>query len=273
MRRNFKSTFKWQWLQIWKYLDKMKSILILLLLSSFISCNAQKVCTEQVDYQKYDELNYIDYIYYTYCFKKGVDHDLYIPYFPTEYDFFNHNLKASITYSDEKPLTVENYLFKQKYKKWKQKKNMKIKSKRYLDRHINYLQYTPFNISDTLMAGRLIESYQKYDSVLIGVHNWYKYNREKAKANKANFCKETTLYEVPIEIEKSVNYDTIYPICWKEAIHIAHKKGLREKYPTLEAPKGYPEEKQPVENAFWIVSDKRRSIKINAYTGEVITRK
>ena len=124
--------FKWRWLQIWKYLDKMKSILILLLLSSFISCNAQKVCTEQVNYQKYYELNYIDHIYYTYCFKKGVDHDLYIPYFPTEYDFFNHNLKASIAYSDEKPLTVENYLFKQKYKKWKQKKNMKIKSKRYL---------------------------------------------------------------------------------------------------------------------------------------------
>ena len=267
---NRKHLWKWQWLQIWKYLDKMKSILFLLLLSSFINCNAQKVCTEQVNYQKYYELNYIDYIYYTYCFKKGIDHDLYIPYFPTEYDFFNHNLKASIAYSDEKPLTVENYLFKQKYKKWKQKKNMKIKSKRYLDRHINYLQYTPFNISDTLMAGRLIESYQKYDSVLIGVHNWYKYDRKKAKASKANFCKEITLYEVPIEIEKSVNYDTIYPICWREAIHIAHKKGLREKYPTLVAPKGYPEEKQPPKEAFWIVSDKRRSIKINAYTGEVI---
>ena len=110
---NRKHLWKWQWLQIWKYLDKMKSILILLLLSSFISCNAQKVCTEQVNYQKYYELNYIDHIYYTYCFKKGVDHDLYIPYFPTEYDFFNHNLKASIAYSDEKPLTVENYLFKQ----------------------------------------------------------------------------------------------------------------------------------------------------------------
>jgi len=267
---NRKHLWKWQWLQIWKYLDKMKSILFLLLLSSFISCNAQKVSTEQVDYQKYYELNYIDYIYYTHCFKKEIDHDLDIFYFPTEYDFFNHNLKASIAYSDEKPLTVENYLFKQKYKKWKQKKNMKIKSKRYLDRHINYLQYTPFNISDTLIAGRLIESYQKYDSVLIGVHNWYKYDRKKAKASKANFCKEITLYEVPIEIEKSVNYDTIYPICWREAIHIAHKKGLREKYPTLVAPKGYPEEKQPPKEAFWIVSDKKQIVKVDAYTGEVL---
>ena len=33
---NRKHLWKWQWLQIWKYLDKMKSILFLLLLSSFI---------------------------------------------------------------------------------------------------------------------------------------------------------------------------------------------------------------------------------------------
>ena len=269
---NRKHLWKWQWLQIWDFLDKV--FIFLIFTVSLLSANniQSQICTDKVVLNKD---NYeIDYFF----FKSEYENNLYnLHYSPshyiirTEYDNFIIDLIVKITVNEinkrywdkfEKPEKFPfqekeiSYIFEERIRD-----NLPKDSGQYFkDGHYNYFSYHPLKTNDTLMAGRLLETYQQYKTVLIGTHTWYKYNRENLKIGK----------EVPIEIEKSVNYDTIYPICWKEAIHIAHKKGLREKYPTLVAPKGYPEEKQPPKEAFWIVSDKKQIVKVDAYTGKVL---
>ena len=263
---NRKTLHKWQWLKIWKYLDGILQIFIILIsLVSVTSCKTSEICTQEVSYENYLlSYDYDDYVFFSSkdCFKREIEVVSDIFYIETNYDVFRNNLYVAIAYADGQEVPKEKYLFKEKF--YKKRK----KQKRFEDRHINYFQYHSFETADTLMAGRLLETYQKYDSILIGKHTWYQYNRNKATKERINYCKEFTKYDVPIEIEKQINYDTIYPICWSKAIKLARKQGIREKHPKLEAPQGYPNEKQPQENAFWIVSDKRKTVKINAYTGK-----
>ena len=73
------------------------------------------------------------------------------------------------------------------------------------------------------------------------------------------------------EIKKQIDYDAIYPICWSKAIKIAKKKGVKQKFPKLQAPQNYPE-KQEKQNAFWTVSDTNTTIKVDAYTGDIFNK-
>lgn len=67
-------------------------------------------------------------------------------------------------------------------------------------------------------------------------------------------------------IQKVINYDTIYPICWKEAIKLAKKYGLKGDnfYMRIK----YPEDGKPRQGT-WTLENEKVLIRINAQTGEL----
>lgn len=131
----------------------------------------------------------------------------------------------------------ENYLIVLKYNRYNRERNKKILFK---DRHSDYYQYKPLSV----------ETFQKYNSVLIGRHTWYSY-------------KVAIDGKVEKVIDRSLNYDTLYPICWSSAIKIAKRKGIKEKYPELIVPIGYPNEL--LEKAYWLIRDGVKEVKIDTY--------
>ena len=111
--------------------------------------------------------------------------------------------------------------------------------------------------------GRLKERYHTYDkgSVEIGEHVWYAYRLNGMQLERY--------------VEKTYNYDTLYPICWKEAINIAVKHGIPPDDAYLEPP-WFSAEDPPRERgrAFWHVNrdsaaGRYKDVRIDAYTGEV----
>lgn len=113
------------------------------------------------------------------------------------------------------------------------------------------------------VEGKLKERYYTYDKgdVEIGEHLWYGYRLNGIQLERY--------------VEKTLNYDTLYPICWKEAIHIAVKHGIPRDDAYLESP-WFSAEDPPRERgrAFWHVNRESaagrfKDIRIDAYTGEV----
>lgn len=217
-----------------------------------ISCSAQKLCTPTIELkEKYKDLGIEEYksnyeIYhndYEFTALNLLSNNT------DEYDLFYANLMVDLIKNKD---SKNNYLFTQKYFKYQFNdfKNKPIKIP-FRDNHINYFQYVPLT-ADSL-AGKLLETYQKYNDVFIGTHTWYKYDNGK------------------MEIKKQIDYDAIYPICWSKAIKIAKKKGVKQKFPKLQAPQNYPE-KQEKQNAFWTVSDTNTTIKVDAYTGDIFNK-
>jgi hypothetical protein len=102
--------------------------------------------------------------------------------------------------------------------------------------------------------GRLIEKFDAHTGTNIGEGITYTYTNAQSKD--------------PI-ITSRVNYDTIYPICWKEALHIAKRKGIKLKEVKLDI--DIPlniEDREP--DMKWIVYDDKKLLHIDAYTGKVI---
>jgi len=100
--------------------------------------------------------------------------------------------------------------------------------------------------------GRLIEKYNDHSGTEIGEEIKFKYSD----------IKSTT----PIETYR-VNYDTIYPVCWKEALRIATKKGIKpqEVHMDIQYPLNYWDKKKPME---WTIYDYEHIMYIDAFTGK-----
>jgi hypothetical protein len=127
--------------------------------------------------------------------------------------------------------------------------------KLFKDNHYNYFRYKPLNSS--INAGKVIETYQKYDSIYIGMHIFYKYELENGK--------------ISMKIDRKINYDTIYPICWSSAINIALKNKFKGIKLNLIPPKDYPEKKMNKANAFWkVYNNCKDTLKINAFSGKIL---
>ena len=109
-----------------------------------------------------------------------------------------------------------------------------------------------FFIYDSI--GRLTRKYNTHTGTNIGEEIKFKYSDAKS----------TT----PIETNL-INYDTIYPICWKEALQIATKKGVdpSEAEVNIVMPlKGWEPEKPMV----WKIFDRKKVVHVDAYTGKVV---
>lgn len=143
-----------------------------------------------------------------------------------------------------------NYLIELKYDSSKGKKNKRVL---FSDGHRDYYQYIPLS-ADTLSRGRLAETYQKYGSVLVGTHTVYKYQKTESGV-------------VERVVNRSVNYDELYPVCWSTAIKMARRKGIKSKYPELIAPVGDPNKVLGNGEVYWVVKDGINEVKVDAYGG------
>ena len=109
-----------------------------------------------------------------------------------------------------------------------------------------------FFVYDSL--GRLARKYDTHTGTNIGEEIKFKYSD----------IKSTT----PIETYR-VNYDTIYPVCWKEALQIATKKGVdpsKAEVNIVLPLKGWEPEKPMV----WKIFDRKKVVHVDAYTGKVV---
>ncbi|SHJ02662.1 hypothetical protein SAMN04488096_10720 [Mesonia phycicola] len=102
--------------------------------------------------------------------------------------------------------------------------------------------------------GRLIRKYNNHTNTKVGEEIKFKYSNAKS----------TT----PIETYR-VNYDTIYPVCWKEALQLATKKGVdpsKAEVNIVMPLKGWEPEKPMV----WKIFDRKKVVHVDAYTGKVV---
>lgn len=143
-----------------------------------------------------------------------------------------------------------DYLIELKYDNSKGRKNKRVL---FRDGHRDYYQYIPLS-ADTVTRGRLAETYQKYGSVLVGTQTVYKYQKLESGV-------------VERVVERSVNYDELYPVCWSTAIKMARRNGIKAKYPELIAPVGYPNKVLGNGEAYWVVKDGINEVKVDAYGG------
>lgn len=251
----------------------MKKVFLFTFFFSFIfAYYGQNSCSKEIILkEKYKDLDKQRYEYFYEQNKRTYEPIELITFLykkSDEFDLFSANVMVTliIKVQHREPPDVEEepvYLFIEKYRYFERnyssggKYGIKSKTRKKLfdDNHVNYYRYIPLT-ADTL-AGKLKETYQKYDSVFIGKHTWYKY-----ELNNKN--------EPEMLIDRQVDYDTIYPVCWSQAIKLAKKKGVKGKKPKLMAPNNYPEEKQEKGKAFWIILDKKKAVKVDAYSGEVI---
>ncbi|WP_271782285.1 hypothetical protein [Aquimarina algiphila] len=124
---------------------------------------------------------------------------------------------------------------------------------------IEYVSVHTFfkNNKDTFFVydsiGRLIRRRDVHSGNRIGEKVKYKYTDAKSKES--------------IEISR-VNYDTIYPICWKEALRIAKRKGIKLKEVEIDVyyPLDEDEKKDPTRE--WVISDEKHTMTVNVYTGK-----
>lgn len=101
--------------------------------------------------------------------------------------------------------------------------------------------------------GRLIQKFYLHGVTDIGERIIYKYSNLESKK--------------PIEISK-VNYDTIYPICWKEALHIAKRKGIKLKEVEIDVYYPLDEDEKKDSTRKWVISDNKHTMTVNVYTGK-----
>ena len=231
--------------ELFRY-KKMKKINFYLFIILFtVNCTSQKKCTEEI---KIKDIRYLSISKEAYKF--------YLSNY-SNIDGFS-SIQLTNKNSDENDLFFANLLIDVKINKTNpnyvfEEKNYKLK-KRFKDNHINYFRYNPLT-ADTL-GGKLIESYQKYDSIFIGTHTWYDYELQN---------------NIPtLRIKKDINYDSIYPICLSKAYKIARKK-FGKKHINVNAPKDYPDKKQE-KDAFWEFYNDKMNLRIDAYSGELINK-
>ncbi|NRS88563.1 hypothetical protein HNQ02_001477 [Flavobacterium sp. 7E] len=237
---------------------KIKYLYIIISLAFFnLSCKSQIFCTENITLN--NETSSLDKSTYTFIFNNSSKIDpTIIIVGKKNYNHISSNanivlleesnvsqfLKEAINDSLKK--IKVNYTFVEKGKKFE---------KLFKDGHTNFYKYISIN-ADTL-SGRIIESYQKYDSIFIGTHRWYDY---ELKNNKPT-----------LKIKQEINYDSIYPICFCKAYKIARKM-FGKKHINVNSPKDYPNRKQE-KNAFWEFYNDEIILKIDAYSGEIINKK
>lgn len=103
--------------------------------------------------------------------------------------------------------------------------------------------------------GRLIKKHESYSNEAeIGEEILFFYNDDQSRN--------------PI-VKRKTNHDKKYPICWKQALNIAQRKGLKFNDIRIKGPDYYPEKSSKT----WIISNNKYIIKIDAYTGKPSKRK
>lgn len=255
-------------------MNKNQFLHVLIILMK-ISLYGQIKCTPLLEVKKYQDRMYYDNYEYTLKSSLDLHFNIHDSFKAEDTEFFSYQKEILYqlllnfrkhyenNYSDRlfsffdhsgdflvDEIYEENvdYLIEIKYSTFKSKKNKRVLFK---DGHKDYYQYIPLS-GDTLRRGRLAETYQKYNSVLIGTHTWYKYQKSLNG-------------EVERVIERRVNYDDFYPVCWSNAIKRARRKGIKAKNPELIAPIGYPNIKLEKGEAFWLIRDGVNEVKIDAY--------
>lgn len=138
----------------------------------------------------------------------------------------------------------------------------------------------------------LIKRWQRYNNE--GFYEILKYKKEKNIAIEKYYYPNTKLqeigksyllgdvqigiwdyYEANGKYKCGVNYDTIYPICWKEAIDIATKNGIDKKQAWLNHPPYFERGKPKPTRACWTVKDQNTglTVEIDAYTGIKVSKR
>lgn len=193
-----------------------KKIIISILLSLFhLTLFSQKICNtkEEKLFKNRNKLNISAFKFYYNQNENNYEFTIF-DILNKESDEFDVFL-GSLVIDSIKVNKKLNYIFEQKYKSYKFiGVNQKSKRVFFKDFRKEYFRYNPVN-TDTL-AGKLVETYQKYNDILIGTHTWYTYKLDQNKEPK-------------MQIDQQIIYDTIYPICWSKAIKLARKKGIKTK--------------------------------------------